>query len=63
MAQMAKALLGAEERKVEMSLYTKDGKPAAQPRRSPPLGVLFLCVCVCVCECVRLNEHPTFTLR
>ncbi|XP_054870303.1 potassium voltage-gated channel subfamily H member 2-like [Amphiprion ocellaris] len=25
MAQMAKALLGAEERKVEISLYTKDG--------------------------------------
>ena len=24
-AQMAKALLGAEERKVEISLYTKDG--------------------------------------
>lgn len=25
MAQMAKALLGAEERKVEISLYTKEG--------------------------------------
>lgn len=25
MAQMAKALLGAEERRVEMSLYTKEG--------------------------------------
>lgn len=26
MAQMAKALLGSEERKVEISLYRKDGK-------------------------------------
>ena len=46
MAQMAKALLGAEERKVEMSLYTKEGEAAAQPFTTTGSIV---CVCVCVC--------------
>ena len=41
-AQMAQALLGAEERKVEISLYQKDGKEESA-------GV---CACVCVCVCV-----------